>query len=386
MTDRPLEIPAHRGKVWSQRLLALVVFAAAVYLVHRLVAEVGWEEVRERLARARPQLVALAVVCFLFQLAFWAARQRLSIRRITSTPRSWVISLALVATAAANFLLPFARLIGGLLRARYLSRASSPRTPKRIYYAAVLYDQLVHSVIMGSVAVAGLLGSALVLGRTSLALGLAAGLAAAGLGAALWYRRRAGGLGRKGAFVRFVERRAERREGMIGRVLAGSETAARIFLRLIRSGRLWWQTLALGSGVFLAVTAAQWAVFRALGADVHPLVVVATVTMGLSAGVLLGTPGGLGTTEATMIALYGAFGVDRVVAASAVLLFRGLQFSVVLGLGLPSMAVLELYSLRVRERSDEEDEAVGVEEAIWRAGHGDERAGAAGQPGPGGAG
>lgn len=374
MTDRPLEIPTRRGKVWAQRLLALVVFAGAVYLVHRLVAEVGWEEVRERLARARPHLVALAVACFLVQLSFWAARQRLSVRRITGTPRGWVVALALVATAAANFLLPFARLLGGLLRARYLSRTSSPRTPKRIYYAAVLFDQLVHSVVMGSVTVAGLLGAALVLGRTSVALGIAAALLAAGLGVVIWYRRRAGAVGRKGAFVRFVERRAERREGMIGKVLAGSETAARIFLRLIRSGRLWWQTLALGFGVFAAVTAAQWAVFRALGADVHPLVVVATVTMGLSAGVLLGTPGGLGTTEATMIALYGAFGVDRVVAASAVLLFRGLQFSVVLGLGLPSMAVLELYSLRVRGREEEEDEEpVGVEEAIWRAGHGEER-------------
>jgi hypothetical protein len=57
-----------------------------------------------------------------------------------------------------------------------------------------------------------------------------------------------------------------------------------------------------------------------------------------------------------------------------VLLFRGLQFSVVLGRGLPSMAVLELFFLRVRARREEEgDEPVGVEEAIWRAGHGEER-------------
>lgn len=385
MTDRPLEIPTGRGKAWAQRLIALVVLAGAVYLVHRLVAEVGWEEVRERLTGARRSWVAAAVACFFAQLAFWAFRQRLSIRRITETPRGWVISLALVATAAANFLLPFARLIGGILRARYLSRASSPKAPKRIYYAAVLYDQIVHSLVMGTVTIAGVLGGAFVLGRTRLALVLAVLLLLAGLAGFLWYRRRAAAVGRKGAFVRFVERRAERREGMIGRVLAGSETAARIFVRLVRSGRLWWQTVALGVGVFLAVTAAQWAVFQSLGADVHPLAVVATVTMGLSAGVLLGTPGGLGTTEATMIALYGAFGIDRVVAASAVLLFRGIQFGVVLGLGLPSMAVLELYSLRVRGRDgdDEEVARLPIEEAIRHAGHADEpeaRAGHGGTP------
>jgi uncharacterized protein (TIRG00374 family) len=366
MTDNPLAIETSRARVWTQRLLALVVFAGALYLVHRLVSEVGWQEVRARLAHVRPRWVVLAVACFLLQLSFWAARQRLSVRRITATPRGWVIALALVATAAANFLLPFARLLGGLLRARFLSRASSPRAPKRIYYAAVLFDQLVHFVIMGTVTIAGLLGAALVLGRTRVALGMAAVLAAAALVALFWYRRRAG---TRSAFVRFFERQAERREGMIGKVLAGSETAARIFLRLVRSGRLWWRTLALGLCVFLAVAAAQWAVFRALGAEVHPLVVVATVTMGLSAGVLLGTPGGLGTTEATMIALYGAFGVDRVVAASAVLLFRGLQFVVVLGLGLPAMAVLELHSLRVRRSTDE---TLAVEEAIWHAGHAEE--------------
>lgn len=369
MTDQPLQLPTSRGKVWTQRLVALVVFVAALYLVHRLVAEVGWQEVRERLAAARPPVVALAVGCFLAQLAFWSARQRLSVRRITDTPPGWVISLALVATAAANFLLPFARLLGGLLRARYLSRTSSPRAPKRIYYAAVLFDQSVHFLIMGTVTFVGLLGAAIVLGRPAVALWLTAGLAVAGLGVLFWYRRRAG---TRGAFVRFFERRAERREGMIGRLLAGSETAARIFLRLVRSGSLWWQTLVLGFGVFLAISAAQWAVFHSLGAAVHPLVVIATVTLGLSAGVLLGTPGGLGTTEATMIALYGAFDVDLVLAASAVLLFRGLQFAVVLGLGLPSMAVLELYSLRVDKRADEELE---IEEAVWRAGHGGERAG-----------
>lgn len=385
MTDRPLEIPTGRGKAWAQRLIALVVLAGAVYLVHRLVAEVGWEEVRERLTGAQRSWLAAAVACFFAQLAFWAFRQRLSIRRITETPRGWVISLALVATAAANFLLPFARLIGGILRARYLSRASSPKAPKRIYYAAVLYDQLVHSLVMGTVTIAGVLGGAFVLGRTRLALVLAAVLLLAGLAGFLWYRRRAAAVGRKGAFVRFVERRAERREGMIGRVLAGSETAARIFVRLVRSGRLWWQTVALGVGVFLAVTAAQWAVFQSLGADVHPLAVVATVTMGLSAGVLLGTPGGLGTTEATMIALYGAFGIDRVVAASAVLLFRGIQFGVVLGLGLPSMAVLELYSLRVRGRDgdDEEVARLPIEEAIRHAGHADEPEARAGHGGTG---
>lgn len=364
MTDRPLEPPS-RKSAWIQRLIGLVVFVAAVYLVHRLVAEVGWSEVRNRLAQARWDVVAVAVVCIAAQLSLWAARQRLSVRRITDTPAGWTIFLALVATAAANFLLPFARLLGGLLRARYLSRTSSPKVPKRIYYAAVLFDQAVHFLVMGSLTVVGLVGGALVLGRPRLAAGVTVGVLLALAGTSWWFRSRLGL--RRGGFVRFLERRAERQEGLVGKLLAGSETAARLFLRLVRSRSLWLQALALGTGLFLCLATAQWAVFRSLGTEINPLVVVAAVTLGLSAGVLLGTPGGLGAAEVTMIALYGAFGVDRVDAASAVLLFRGLQFAVVLGLGLPSMAVLEVYSVVVRRRTDE---ALEVEETVRRAGHG----------------
>lgn len=341
---------------WTQRLVGLAVFAGAAYLVHRLVAAVGWREVGERLAEADPGVVAVAVACLVGQLTLWAARQRLSVRRILETPPGWAIFLALMATAAANFLLPFARLLGGLLRARYLSRTSAPLAPKRVYYGAVLFDQAVHLLVMGSVTVVGLVGSAAALGRPRLAVGLAAGLAAAGL--AVWWsvRRRTGG-----GLVRFLERRAARQEGIVGKILAGSETAARVFFELAGSRSLWLRALALGTGLFAFVAAAQWTVFRALGTEIQPLVVLGTVALGLTAGVLLGTPGGLGTAEATMIGLYIAFGVDRVDAASAVLLFRGLQFGVVLALGLPAMAALEVYAVvveRRREAAAEPEEAI----------------------------
>lgn len=367
---RPMPDPLQpsRKTAWIQRALGFGIFVAAAYLVHRLVAAVGWREVGERLAQADLAVVALAVACLVGQLSLWAARQRLSVRRILGTPPGWTIFLALVATAAANFLLPFARLLGGLLRARYLSRTSAPLAPKRVYYGAVLFDQAVHLLVMGSATVLGLVGGAWALGRFGLAAGLSAGIAGAGLGVWWWVRRRTGETG--GSLVRFLERRAERREGVVAKLLSGSETAARIFFELAASRGLWLRATALGVGLFGFVVGAQWAVFRSLGTGIEPAVVVATVALGLTAGVLLGTPGGLGTAEATMIALYGAFGVDRVDAASAVLLFRGLQFAVVLGLGLPSMAALEVYSVvvgRRREGEVEVDEAVAAADAAETA-------------------
>lgn len=346
--------------VWTQRTVGLAVFVAAAYLVHRLVSAVGWREVGERLAEADLGIVAVAVVCLVGQLSLWGFRQRLSVRRILETPPGWTIFLALVATAAANFLLPFARLLGGLLRARYLSRTSAPLAPKRVYYGAVLFDQAVHFLVMGSVTLIGLVGGAAALGRYRLASGLTAGLAVGGLGVWWSVRRRT-----RGGLMRFLERRAERQEGFVGKLLAGSETAARVFFELAGSRSLWRRSLTLGVGLFAFVAAAQWTVFRSLGTEVEPLVVLGTVALGLTAGVLLGTPGGLGTAEATMIGLYIAFGVDRVDAASGVLLFRGLQFAVVLGLGLPAMAALEAYAVVVGRRREAE---VDVEEAVEEAG------------------
>ncbi len=339
-----------RTTAWAQRLVGFAVLGAAVYLLHRLVAEVGWHEIAERLGQARLPWVAAVVACLFVQLGLWAARQRLSVRRITSTPPAWALFLALVATAAANFLLPFARLLGGLLRARFMSRSSSPKIPKRVYYGAVLFDQAVHFVVMGTLTVSGLVIGAAALGRPVAAGAIAGTLAAVTIAGLIWLRRRSGAT--EGGLMRFLARRTAEREGLLGRFLASSETAAKIFVRLASDGGLWLRATALGIGVFVCVSGAQWVTFYSLGVTMNPLLVLATVSAGLSAGVLLGTPGGLGTTEATMIALYHAFGIGTVDAASAVFLFRGLQFAVVLGTGLPSMLALELYALAVRRRSE----------------------------------
>lgn len=326
-------------RTWGKRLAGLLVFAAMIYLVYRLVGSIGWRDVGRRLRSAEPGIAALAVVALLCQIAVWAERQRRIIRRLSDTPRWYVVDLSLVATAAVNFVVPFARLVSGLVRARYLSRASSPHRPKRLFYGMVLFDQFMHSVVMGSLTILGLILGAVLLGQREVALGLAAVLVLAGLGLTLWLRRRPES--RQGALARFIERRAGR-GGKMGAGFAAGEVVVKTFMALARDARLWRSSLVLGTLVFAAAATSQWIVFQALDTPVSPLVVITTLALGQTAGVLLGTPGGLGTTEATMIALYGALGVDRVAAASGVLLFRGLLFAVVLGLGLPFLGYLEI--------------------------------------------
>jgi uncharacterized membrane protein YbhN (UPF0104 family) len=49
----------------------------------------------------------------------------------------------------------------------------------------------------------------------------------------------------------------------------------------------------------------------------------------------------VGASEAAMIAVFVALGVDRLDATAATLLYRGLHYLVVLGLGAPALVWLE---------------------------------------------
>jgi uncharacterized protein (TIRG00374 family) len=120
-----------------------------------------------------------------------------------------------------------------------------------------------------------------------------------------------------------------------------------VISELVATKGLGLRTSALGGLLFAFNALTQWAVFLALGHRVDPWVVAAAVALGATAGTLTATPGGLGGTEAAMIAFYDALGIDPAVGAAGTLLFRAVHFAAVIGTGLPSFALLEL---RLRRR------------------------------------
>lgn len=329
----------------------MAVLVVTAWLVVRLVEQVGWEEIETRLAAASPSLIALAVVALVAQLSFWAWRLGLAVRRIGSAPPPWAVYLSLLATAALNLLIPFVRFLSGVMRARYLAHHSSPRTPMGIFYGAVLFDQAANFVLMVGITAAGLVVGALLTGEQALAVAVSVVLGVLALGVWWWLRRRGDGHPAAG-LLRFLERRARATDGLPRRLASGGRSVVEVFFRLGSQRPLLVQATLLGVALFGSVCLAQWAVFQAVGASVSPVLVFVALALGLTAGVLLGTPGGLGTTEATMIALYAAFGVPEVDAVSGVLLFRGLHYLTVLMLGLPAVAFLEL---RRPERDPDEE-------------------------------
>jgi uncharacterized protein (TIRG00374 family) len=339
----PPQAPESRLRTWGFRLFQAAVIVFAGYFTYRFLthSDLSWSKLAERVEAAHGGYVALGVGFLLARYGIWDWRFRLATRWTLGHASGPLLGFfVLLASAALNLITPTARVIGGLMRARYFARGY--RRPFGLLYGVVLYDQVAHHAVMTVCTWIVFSATAFHLGRTGLGWASVAALIAAAVLLAVWGRHR--GPFEQNPIVRFLARRAERAEGKLDRFFAHGHEAVGVFVRLLASGRLQAQAAALGFAYFLVNIAAQWAMFLALGADVSPFVVISVVAMGTAVGTLTGTPGGLGTTEVAMMASFKLFGVDEVVAAAGILLFRGLHYVTVLVVGLPALAVLELRS------------------------------------------
>jgi uncharacterized membrane protein YbhN (UPF0104 family) len=337
----PAPDPQSRLRVWGFRSFQAAVILLAGYFTYRFLthSDLSWSKLAERVAAARPGYVALGVGLLLARYWLWDWRFRLATRRTLGYASGPFLGFfVLMASAALNLITPTARVIGGLMRARYFSRGY--RRPFGLLYGVVLWDQVAHHTVMSLATWVVFSATAFYLGRVWLGWASVAALAASAAGLWIWGRRR--GPFEENPLVRFLARRAERDEGKLDRFFAHGHEAVGVFVRLLSSGTLQAQATVLGTAYFLVNIAAQWAMFRALGAPVSPFVVIAVVALGTAVGTLTGTPGGMGTTEVAMMASFKLMGVDAVAAAAGILLYRGLHYASVLVVGLPALTILEL--------------------------------------------
>jgi uncharacterized membrane protein YbhN (UPF0104 family) len=324
---------------WGSLLLKIGISALALYFTWRLLAGMDWKDLEHRLAQASWLWLTPAIACLLARWAAWDWRFRLAARRALGLQPTAVLGFfVLIASAALNLITPSARLIGGLMRARYFARSTV--RPFGQLYGVVLFDQIAHHTVMISATWIAVIATALSTGRLELGFGALGALVAVVIALGVWTRRR--GPYEQNPLVRFLARRAERAEGRMQRFYAHGHEAVGIFVRLLGDGPVFARALLPGAAYAILNAGAQWLIFRAMDLPVSPLVVFASVSLGVAAGTMTGTPGGLGTTEAAMVASFSVLGVGRVEAAAATLLYRGLHYATVLAVGLPALAVLEM--------------------------------------------
>lgn len=324
---------------WATTLFKVGLSVLALWLTWRLLAGIDWSDLVKRMEEASWWYLAPGILMLLARYAAWDWRFRLaSAQAVDHSPGPVLGFFVLMASAALNLITPSARLIGGLMRARYFARSTARSFG--LMYGVVLFDQIAHHTVMTSATWIAVIATAFFLGRDLFGLTAMVTLLAA-VGALYWWSRRSGSF-EENPLVRFLARRAERAEGRMQRLYAHGHEAVGVFVRLLANGPLRVHAILIGTLYVVLNAGAQWLIFLALGEHVHPLVVFAGVSLGTAAGTLTGTPGGLGTTEAAMVASFDALGVDRVDAAAGTLLYRGLHYAAVLAVGLPALAVLEL--------------------------------------------
>ena len=338
-TAETAERSRRRLPPWAVRALKALVLALALWLVARLLGGLGWDDLRQRLSAASPAWLAVAVAALAVRYVAWDQRWRLAIRAAGPVPGRRVTFAALLAAATVNTITPTVRVLGGVVRARYVGRAIGQPTGRA--YGSVLYDQLAHQVVTGGVTLLAAVAAAFAAGRPGLGWSLAGAVAALAAALGVWLARRGGG--GETLVRRLVGRVAARveRQGRLGTLLSHGRDAVESFTALVADRRLRLRAILLGLAFVAANAGAQWMIFAALGAPVSPWIVLVVVALGTAAGILVGTPGGLGAAEATMIASFAALGVDRLDATAASLLYRALHFAVTLGLGVPCLVWLE---------------------------------------------
>lgn len=343
-------------RVWGARLGKAALAALGLVLTWRFLfhGSLDWADLSLRLHQASTPYLLLGLAFLIGRWLLWDWRFRLATVHATGKTSGWLLGFfVLNASAALNLITPTARVIGGLLRARYFARSEG--RPFGLFFGIVLWDQVAYHGVMSLCTWITFIGAAFALGRDAWGWAALASLVLAAALLWLWVRRARSF--EENPLVRFLARRAEEVEGRMQRVYAHGHEAVGVFVRLLADGRLSWLSVVLGVPYFLVNAAGLWAMFLALGNPVHPFVVLAVVALGTAAGTLSGTPGGLGTTEVAMLASFRALGVDSVTATAGTLLYRGLHYASILVCGLPALAILEL---RSREEDGERNEELAA--------------------------
>ena len=340
----PKRRPLRRFLVGAGKLGALIL---AAWLAWRALRGLQWKELSRLLASASPLWLGATVLLLAARPAVGAARWRLTLQRVGAIPgRAWTY-FAVAGSLLLDHVTPTARLLSSAVRARWLGGASCHGVGRA--FGTVLYEQISHEVVMALATIAGLALVPALLGRPLVAGGVGLLGAVFVLAVVLWVRRRGGGLA--DGVGRFLQRRAERAEGRWQRLYLHGGEVVTVMGRLVEDAGLAVRCVGL-SVVFLALNVvAQWAAFRSLGAQPGFLPVFAVLSLGLTAGVVAGTPGGAGATEAVMVSVYVLLGVERADAAAGVVLYRGLHYLAVVALGLPAGAVFELVPCAGRVQS-----------------------------------
>ena len=318
-----------------KRGLKMALGVAIGVLIVLFARDLDWRLLANRIRATQPAWLSLAVALLFARLVSWSLRWSAILNRTSDETGAGRRLAILFASVMANHVVPSMRLAGGLTRARYLARGGRLQFGEA--YATVLFDTTLHHTTSGVLTWVTMIGASWVLGYRWLATSvLLAGIAILAYVAARLKREDPF----EGWLARYL-RGLRKPGGRLSSVVDRGRGLARMLRHLAGQRNLRW-TIPLYSLAWVTISVlAQWAIFRGMGLDVGFWIAAAAIGLGVIATVLTQTPGGIGSTEAAMVAAFAAFGVDQVDALAGTLLYRGIHYVLVLGIGVPAMVWCE---------------------------------------------
>jgi uncharacterized membrane protein YbhN (UPF0104 family) len=307
----------------SLRRALLIVGAIVVGVAALIVLVPGLGSLRERLAGAQPEWIALAAALQLGSCAGYV----LVFRGVFCRRMSWRTSTEIgLSELAANSLLSVGG-AGGLALGAWILRRGG-LTTAFIARRTVAFFLLTSLANVGFLALGGLgLATGLLHGSPSFLLGLIPAIAGVGaIALALAARSLAARLARRPMRTRVVAAAEAVGEGV--------DEA----LHLVKQRN---PAIVVGAAAYLLFDVAMLGVcFKAFGNDVPPAGVLLVAYLVGQLGSLIPIPGGIGGVDGGLIATLVLYGVDPADAAVAVIAYRGLLLAIPAALGLPALAIL----------------------------------------------
>lgn len=308
---------AHPLRSVLRRTLPILVLGAACWFLWTTVRRVGASSLLAVLEHAEWTLLAAAFASNLLRYLVWATRWWLLLTPLGPTPW-WRTFEALMASVFVNTVVPAARPLGGLVRARHLARRLG--RPTGPIFGVAVVDQTGYgliSVALGAAFVPLALRGRVTRGPADIGLVLAA-IAILALLVPLWRCRR---------------RIAEVLERLLpGATRALSGTLA-VLRRTVAAPRTWGVAVSGATLVWIANIATYRLAAAALGAEIGFIPLAVAFSLGSLAGSASGTPGGAGTTESAALVPLVALGTPTDVALATILLARSAHYVSALVIG-----------------------------------------------------
>ncbi|WP_456473936.1 flippase-like domain-containing protein [Candidatus Pyrohabitans sp.] len=331
--------------------LNLLVLILVTLLLIGAAGKISWREALALASGARYEFIALAIGITIARFLLWSFKWLLLIKSIAGDVRFSRIFVILLAGLFVSTSTPGANVGGEPLRAYYLAREAGIK--KSAAMATVMMDKAGNYTAFFTFSLASIFMLWLFLeippvlkflGEVLLLVLVLAAISST------YLRRSDAAQARVLRFVyhlpplEMLRRRFSSYAAFESFVSARFELFLCTFRELTTQRRALVANLLLSFAIWLTSYLKTYLVFLALGVNVSLLLITAVKTVAILVGMASLLPGGVGATEATMVALFAGAGVSGSAALAGILLSRAIYYFFAIGLGYASLLWLRLRS------------------------------------------